>query len=68
MIIGIEAFPENSFVITNRWGNKVYQEDDYSNGWGGENMNGDPLPDGVYFYLFQSGTEEHNGYVEIRRQ
>ena len=67
VIIGIEAHPENSFTITNRWGNVVYKEDNYSNSWDGNNMNGEPLPEGVYFMVFEAGTEQHTRYVELRR-
>ena len=67
-IIGIEAYPDNKFTITNRWGNMVFSEDNYSNGWDGTNMNGDPLPEGVYFMVFESGVEQHTRYVELKRQ
>lgn len=67
VIIGIEGYPENSFTITNRWGNVVYSVENYSNTWGGENTAGEPLPEGVYFMVFESGIEQHTTYVEIRR-
>lgn len=68
VIVGIEAFPENKFTVTNRWGNIVFSEDNYANGWDGTNLNGEPLPEGVYFMVFESGIEQHTRYVELKRQ
>lgn len=42
---GLENFSNSVLYIYNRWGNKVYSSDNYSNNWGGDN-----LTDGVYFY------------------
>ena len=64
----IEEFPDNRLQIFNRWGNLVYEERGYLNDWSGT-YNGDPLPDGAYFYILDvadGGTETtYNGYVEI---
>src|SRR5690606_18045858 len=30
-IRGIERYPENTFIVFNRWGNEVYRKDDYQN-------------------------------------
>jgi gliding motility-associated-like protein len=57
-ILGIELFPNNHLSIFNRWGNLIYEKDQYDNTWKGENYkNGAPLPDGAYFYIFKTGVE-----------
>jgi hypothetical protein len=44
----------NTLVIFNRWGQKVYEADNYKNDWDGGNLN-----DGVYFYILKC-----DGYYE----
>jgi len=58
VIQGIENYAENHFVVFNRWGNKVYEKENYANDWDGTSNSkykiGDkPLPVGVYFYLLK---------------
>lgn len=45
------------FVLHNRWGSVVYQEDSYDGQWRGQTDGGDPLPDGTYYYVLQEGSE-----------
>lgn len=49
-------------VIVNRWGVQVGEINDISGGWDGTDMNGDPCPDGVYFYSYEwtadDGTQD----------
>jgi gliding motility-associated-like protein len=68
-------FNENSLVVYNEWGDKVYEAAPYSNdpanAWNGT-LNGEAgrdLPDGVYFYIFKPGPSEAplKGFVEIFR-
>lgn len=67
VISGVEAFPENELVITNRWGNEVYRQKGYKNQWEGT-WDGNLLPDGTYFYLFFDGNgKKFSGYVQIQR-
>jgi gliding motility-associated-like protein len=58
IIKGIESYPENHFIVFNRWGNKVYEKENYANEWDGTSNSrykiGDkPLPVGVYYYLLK---------------
>lgn len=68
-IRGIEAYPDNEFIVVNRWGNVVYSEDKYHNTWKGTHLNGEELPDGVYFVILKINNEEieRNTYVHIKR-
>lgn len=67
MIDGLENYPNNRLRIYNRWGSKVFDQENYQNDWWGD-WNGQPVPDGTYFYLLT--TREGfmtSGYVQIMR-
>ncbi len=66
---GLDDYPENSIVVFNRWGNKVYEKAGYTNDWDGSNNSGDPLPDGTYFVIFKVRTIDRiiTTYVDLRR-
>jgi|GEM_PF-1284963 len=53
-----EDYPDNDIVIFNRWGDVVYKMDGYDNNWKGTNMNGQPLPDGTYYYILRLNISE----------
>lgn len=42
--------PNSRVIIQNRWGNVVFESDNYKNDWGGIDITGEKLVDGVYFY------------------
>nr|WP_294858484.1 gliding motility-associated C-terminal domain-containing protein [uncultured Fluviicola sp.] len=42
--------PNSKLIIQNRWGNLVFESDNYKNDWGGIDITGEKLVDGVYFY------------------
>ncbi len=53
---------EVKLIITNRWGKQVYSSNNYQNNWdGGEE------PDGVYYYMIDTGEDSYKGWVEIMR-
>ncbi|MHA8052742.1 gliding motility-associated C-terminal domain-containing protein [Aquirufa sp. OSTEICH-129A] len=66
---------KNKLSIFNRWGNLVFEKENYSNDWGGEylssNSNSDAklLPDGIYYYVvdFYGQRENISTYVLINR-
>jgi gliding motility-associated-like protein len=39
--------------IYNRWGNLVFDDANYNNTWNGTS-NGDPLPEGPYYYVIKT--------------
>lgn len=71
LIHGIEAYPLNLLTVFNRWGNKVYEKENYANDWDGTStVTGEKLPDGTYFVILEITVPETkvlNGYVEIRK-
>ena len=69
IILGIERFPNNRVQIFNRWGNKVYDRQGYTNDdpFSGQ-WDGNDLPDGTYFYLIEDGEgEQYSGWLQIHR-
>ncbi|MCF8367942.1 MAG: gliding motility-associated C-terminal domain-containing protein [Bacteroidales bacterium] len=44
-----EYFLSNTLIIFNRWGEKVYEKENYENDW-----DGGGLQDGTYFYIFRT--------------
>ena len=53
---GIESFPENHVIIYNRWGDIVFEADNYDNNlvrWDGTNLSGKPAASGTYFYQIE---------------
>ena len=74
VIRGIENYPNNTFVIFNRWGDKVYQANPYQNTWDGNSttglrVGGDQLPIGTYFFVLDlgDGTTPYKGTIYLNR-
>lgn len=67
-IPGIEGFPNSKLEIYNRWGNVIYQSNDYGGGWDGR-INNEPVADGTYYYILRrSDGENFHGPLTITRQ
>jgi len=66
-----DQFGDNSIVIYNQWGDKVFDAAPYDNMWDGtlNGESGKDLPDGVYYYVFKSGASQpmRKGFVQIHR-
>ncbi|MBD2713487.1 gliding motility-associated C-terminal domain-containing protein [Microvirga sp. STR05] len=57
------TFQPVNIQIFNRWGKKVFEQSNYTDGWGKSNV-----PGGVYYYLLESSTgETWKGWVEVVR-
>ncbi|HAH25891.1 MAG TPA: hypothetical protein DCL77_19390, partial [Prolixibacteraceae bacterium] len=63
IIKGIELYSNNRLTMYNRWGNIVYQRNNYQNEWdGNSNVNrlgSKSLPIGTYYYLIDYGKNRH---------
>jgi gliding motility-associated-like protein len=55
----LEVYPGSLLQIFNRWGEKIYEDPDYSNDWTGEDYKA-----GTYFYILHINDEETG---EIRK-
>ena len=63
----VENQAQSSLKIFNRWGDLVHETEEYQNDWAGT-YNGNPLPNGTYFYLLRMADEASmQGYFTIVR-
>lgn len=51
--------------FVNRWGHVIYTMTSNSNGFGGLDLNGNPISEGVYFYLFKSSVINTHGFLHV---
>jgi gliding motility-associated-like protein len=49
----VDEFANNHLEVYNRWGQLVYETDNYDNTWRGTTRNGSELPDGPYYFVFE---------------
>lgn len=64
--LNLIGFDVSKIEIYNRWGRLVFEKNNYSNEWHGQNQKGEKLPDGTYFYLISLGTNElKNGWIFV---
>jgi gliding motility-associated-like protein len=71
----IDVFPdtrENKVTIFNRWGDAVFEIDNYDNAsrvFTGLNKSGNELPAGTYYYKieFKSGRKTLTGFISLKR-
>jgi gliding motility-associated-like protein len=67
-ITGIDAFPGSKLSVFNRWGQLVYENEDYRNTWDGRSNNGQELVNDTYFHVLDlSGSDTHKGTVILKR-
>jgi len=61
-------YPNNFVTVFNRFGQLVFETTAYVNNWDGT-FNGDPLPDGAYYYIIEltDSGEVYKGAVNIIR-
>ncbi|MEO8760769.1 MAG: gliding motility-associated C-terminal domain-containing protein, partial [Bacteroidia bacterium] len=60
----------NTVKVLNRWGSEVWQGVNYDNVsvvWKGQNMSGEDLPDGTYYFIITYGNVDKRGWVIIKR-
>ncbi|WP_459471052.1 invasin domain 3-containing protein [Aquirufa beregesia] len=76
VIPGIMSMPSHHLSIFNRWGNIVYETDNYKNDWGGEIPKGvgvvqgeGTITDGVYFYIidFKGAKPNIQSFIYVNR-
>lgn len=69
----IEFYPENKFMLFNRWGDKIFEIDNYDNQArvfrGVSNVGGEKeLGSGTYFYSLETSTGiKLNGFIVLKR-
>ncbi len=65
---GLKKYIQNRIVIFNRWGDHLYESENYQNNWGAEG-----LVAGTYYYILwtqdESGAEkEYKGWIQVIRK
>lgn len=68
----IPGTKDNKVTIFNRWGEVVFEVDNYNNTtnvFSGKNRNGNDLPSGTYFYriVYHGGRPAATGYLSLKR-
>jgi len=62
-INGLNNFPGSSLNVFNRWGNKLYSNDDYKNDWSPN------VTDGTYFYIVNvSDGRKLSGFFQVFKE
>ena len=51
LVGNLEDYDAVSLRVFNRWGNLIYENEDYQNDWSGIDSKGAQITDGVYFYI-----------------
>ena len=73
VIAAADEFPNSQLLVYNRYGDEVWRNDadGYLNNFDGTwKKNGQPLPDGSYWYIFRFNdgkTSDRMGYIVIQR-
>ncbi|MFM9985117.1 MAG: gliding motility-associated C-terminal domain-containing protein [Flavobacteriales bacterium] len=69
-ILGLNDFPNSTIKIYNRWGNLIYEEDNYYDQW-----RGDDMAEGTYYYIVgvkngvgPDGYEYFEGHLTLLRE
>lgn len=68
--ITFEEYQPNRVRIFNRWGQEIWNGDNYDNVntvWDGKNFKGEEMPDGTYYYMAEVAGKSYNGYIELIR-
>ena len=60
IILCVNEFPDNHLQIFNRWGQLVFEANNYDNTWNGVTQDGAPLPEGPYYYVLDYTDPEGN--------
>ena len=65
----LEFYPNADLTVFNRYGDRVYRGQNYSNDWMGT-LNGEDLPVGTYYYVLKlnnSTNDVLSGYTMLTR-
>lgn len=73
-LANIEAYPNNTVSIFNRWGDKVYSVNQYNNSESSKRFEGisnegeqRALNEGTYFYVIELGSRKISGFLQLSR-
>jgi len=66
--INTEFTSNISYIIVNRWGNLIFENEGFNPLWNGETMSGKPVEEGVYFYKYEIlglNGQTYNGHGSV---
>jgi gliding motility-associated-like protein len=71
LIPELDAYNNAHLIVFNRWGNKVFETDDYQNDWdgtcqGNACLGNGILPEGTYFYSLDVNGQHFDGYTTLK--
>ncbi|MCC7302145.1 MAG: gliding motility-associated C-terminal domain-containing protein [Bacteroidia bacterium] len=65
------CFDHFNIDIYNRWGNHIYESEDYAFRWDGKTKTGNNVSNGVYYYIINAGfmenTYQFTGFVHVNQ-
>ncbi len=61
-----ESIP-NQLSVYDRWGRAVFEQTDYQNNWNGTDLEGEPLMEGAYYWVYQADNQLFKGTVTLLR-
>ncbi|MBC7641706.1 MAG: gliding motility-associated C-terminal domain-containing protein [Flavobacterium sp.] len=65
----LASYNVNNLKIFNRYGSIAYDKSGYKDEWHGQSLNGDELPDGIYYYLIDfANLETKTGWIYINKE
>ena len=57
----------SGYLLSRKHDITVYEANDYQNDWDGTNNDGDELPDGTYYVVFDTPDRSLNNFIDLRR-
>lgn len=64
IIKNLEDYESVELILTNRWGNVVYQNSNYQNDWSGQDKSDEQLSPGTYYYTITPKSNKYTYYGE----
>jgi hypothetical protein len=64
----VTQYLPNELIITDKRGMLIYKVSNYQNNWSGTNQKGEPLPEGIYNYVFRAANPNcmRMGVIDIK--
>ena len=59
LVKNLEDYDRVHLMVYNRWGNLIYENENYLNDWNGLTEGGTDLNEGVYFYVVQPESDKY---------
>lgn len=68
VIKGLEKYSAARLRIFNRWGSRIFEDNNYRNNWNGTNMSEEKLVDDTYFYTLEVPQKgSFSGFVILKK-